>query len=170
MSQEKLFMLVLIAIAALAAPQNTLADWQYTKWGMTAEEITAASNGDAHLISDVEKANRAGENSEAIALGKFTTGPFEFDVVFRALKGGHGLDTVRLELREPSIYRRLREALIGKYGIGQETVEDIGSIKTTIMIWKAETETVKLIHADIVALGKELVYLDYSDSLKDLGL
>lgn len=170
MSYGKSLVQVLITGVVLTAPHDTLADWQYTKWGMTEEEIVAATDGDAHLISDGEKANRAGGNSDAIALGKFTTGPFEFDVVFRALKGGRGLDTVRLELREPAIHRRLREALIGKYGIGQETVEDIGSIKTTTIIWKAETETVKLIHADIVALGHELVYLDYSDSLKDLGL
>ena len=170
MSQEKLFMLVLVSIVALTAPQNTLADWQYTRWGMTAEEIVAASDGNAHLISDSEKEGESAENFDAIALGTYSTGPFEFEVSFRALKGEHTLDTVRLELREPSIYRRLREALIGKYGIGQETVKDNDSIKTTIMIWKAETETVKLIHADIVALGRELVYLDYSDSLKDLGL
>jgi len=170
MSQEKLFMLVIVSIVALTAPQNILADWQYTRWGMTAEEIVAASVGNAHLISDSEKEGESAENFDAIALGTYSTGPFEFEVSFRALKGEHTLDTVRLELKDPPKYIRLREALIAKYGTGQETVEDIGSVKTTKTIWSAETETVHLIHLDIVALGKTLVYLDYLDSLTELGL
>ena len=170
MAYRKSLILVLMTVVNLTTPQNTFADWQYTKWGMTAEEIVSASNGSAHLIPDGEKANRSAETFDAIALGSFTTGPFEFNVSFRAMKGRHLLDTVRLELKDPPIYGRLREVLIGNYGTGQETVDDIGSIKTTTTIWKSESETIKLIHLDIVALGQEFVYLDYSDSLANLGL
>ena len=70
----------------------------------------------------------------------------------------------------PANYPRLREALIARYGTSQETVDDIGSIKTTRTIWGAESETIELIHVDIVALGNTIAYLDYSDSLTDLSL
>jgi hypothetical protein len=41
---------LLLALAALPTP--ALADWQYTHWGMSVDEVIAASNGSAQEIKD----------------------------------------------------------------------------------------------------------------------
>ena len=46
----KLLLFMSVTCVALTASQIALANWQYTKWGMTAEEIVAASNGSARSL------------------------------------------------------------------------------------------------------------------------
>ncbi len=78
-----------------------IADWQYTRWGMTADQIVAASNGTARKLAGEEQEGESGNSFTALAVGTFKTGPFDFAVSFRAEKGGDTLKTVRLTLRDP---------------------------------------------------------------------
>ena len=47
---KKPFLISCAAAAVLATASHACADWQYTKWGMTAEQFAQASNGAATLV------------------------------------------------------------------------------------------------------------------------
>lgn len=42
----------LLALFLMAFATPAMADWQYTRWGMTVDEVVAASNGSAKKIKD----------------------------------------------------------------------------------------------------------------------
>lgn len=69
---------LLIALAALPTP--ALADWQYTHWGMSVEEVVAASNGTVKKIKD-RKGDRV-RNLPRLAVGQANEGDTTFDVEF----------------------------------------------------------------------------------------
>lgn len=67
--------------ALLVATSGTaLADWQYTKWGMTVEQVIAQSGGTAHTARD-EKDKRIGKKRR-LAVGEVTIGTTKFPVDF----------------------------------------------------------------------------------------
>ena len=147
---------------------SAFADWQFTRWGMTAEEIVAASSGRAQLIPEGDREGKSTSSYDAIALSKFFSGPFKFDVTFGARKGELTLDTVSLKLEDPTGYRQLRETLNAKYGPGREEKPRNKQVKITRTIWNSETDTIVLEHVDVVFLGEIIVYLIYTESLTSL--
>jgi hypothetical protein len=90
--------IVALLLFSAIFPHFAVADWQYTRWGMTADQIVAASNGAAKKLAGTEQEAKSGATFTALAVGTFKTGPFDFAVSFRADKGGNTLKTVRLTL------------------------------------------------------------------------
>jgi len=69
----------------LAAPlmlcaTPALADWQYTRWGMSPQDVVAASNGTARAVQD-EKRKRVRKMSR-LAVGQVKEGDTTFEVEF----------------------------------------------------------------------------------------
>jgi len=149
MSYINSFKLAFLLVIFFIVQQECHADWQYTKWGMTADEIVAASNGTARTIHGSEKKGKSGETFDTIAIATFSTGPFEFDVQFRTLKGKTVLDTVRLKLNNYVDYSRLRDTLIAKYGSGEVTEDKSENIDTITSKWIVENDTITLIYFDV---------------------
>jgi hypothetical protein len=56
---------------ALGFVSPAKADWQYTKWGMTPQQVAAASGGNAQLETDGRGCT-----------GTYRVGKFKFDVTF----------------------------------------------------------------------------------------
>jgi hypothetical protein len=94
------------AVCAMAAPAT--AGWQYTKWGMTPEEVSAASNGSAP-----ESLGTSGDAIEGLEIGN--VGTYRADVqVFQAIyyyRAG-GLARVKLKTTQgcDGLINRLRAA------------------------------------------------------------
>lgn len=89
----------LLVLAALSTSIPTAADWQYTKWGMTVEEVRAASNGiavaSAKPISGFED-----ETTESLLTSPYNAGRFTFTAQFLFSKDDHRLASVELVLRQ----------------------------------------------------------------------
>jgi len=83
------------------------ADWQYTRWGMTPEQVVAASHGNALLVPKTRK------NDDRLALGIYKVGHFEFAVFFKF--GKYGLSEV--ELSDVRDKKEVLQALQEKYGM-----------------------------------------------------
>ncbi len=112
--------LVLVLIALPAA-----ADWQFTKWGMTPEQVikkspvrlsrVPAAEADKHL-------NTSDEKGLASTLeGDWTSGSFRFHAYFQFDAGRH-LAAVDLEIPDDAVAVDVANALEKKYG--QPTRED----------------------------------------------
>lgn len=72
--------LLLAGLCALACSTPALADWRYTRWGMSPEEVIAASAGAASAVKD-EKGKRV-RDYRRLAVGEVAEGDTKFMVEF----------------------------------------------------------------------------------------
>jgi hypothetical protein len=113
------------------ATTPAFADWEYTHWGMTPEQVAAASGGNVKVVPKAERKDTGG-NSEMAAVGTFTMGG-------RTLSGGFQFNTVTNGL-ECVIYGAngnqvpiVTDLLTKKYG--QAEKKDFGGVAYSL-IWK----------------------------------
>jgi hypothetical protein len=105
----------ILALLALLMPfRPAAADWEYTKWGMTPEQVVKASHGTVQLT----KARPAGENAnfELKADGTFGASGLHFDASFGFDNSSGGLVFVTYAIDDPLRNGLLKEWLIRKYG------------------------------------------------------
>lgn len=88
---------ILLALASCGAG-TAKADWEYTKWGMTPQEVVSASDGRAKEGSDL-RPDSDGNVSKLIAPYKIGTFLFQADFGFDATDR---LSSVTLVLNDPS--------------------------------------------------------------------
>jgi hypothetical protein len=133
----------IVAICAVCvAPQPAWSDWQYTRWGMTPNEVIVASKGAASETSPSQKSGGKTDNTEALLQGAYSSGKFRFHVTFSFSKGDHKLAFVSLELLDPSLTPDLIGNLRGKYG--EPTSTDNGSV-LGLIVWREKSDQVSLI-------------------------
>jgi hypothetical protein len=106
-------LLVASAVLILAGGGNASADWQYTKWGMSPEQVIEASGGTATWLSRPDPP-RAGR--QILLKSTYTSGQLHFDVTFAFSLAAKQLAQVKLLLRDASAGALLRQSLIAKYG------------------------------------------------------
>src|SRR5687768_8936635 len=87
------------AALALTHPTNAVADWQYTRWGMTVDEVVKASKGqlkpcDAQLCSGQEL---RGTKDEVRLIGNYASGQYSFKAYFYFNKDSKKLSIVSLD-------------------------------------------------------------------------
>lgn len=102
-------MLAMVCACLIATPAS--AHWQFTTWGMTAEQVIAASNGSAHVGSG---ATSAQGDAKLGAAGTYVSGEYQFTVNYWF--GSAGLSMVSLSLRSDPQCRALQRDLLAKYG------------------------------------------------------
>jgi len=161
--------IVALLLFSAIFPHFAVADWQYTRWGMTADQIVAASNGAAKKLAGTEQEAKSGATFTALAVGTFKTGPFDFAVSFRADKGGNTLKTVRLTLNNRYQYLDLSNALSTKYGRG-EVLPKEGDGAIERVRWQTTTETIVLQRVIYPMDLGTIVSVDYEKPLANLGL
>src|SRR5262245_64726094 len=75
------------------------ADWEFTKWGMSAEQVVQASNGQAHPNTEAKPFPKT-TFPEVLLTQDWQSGRFRFTVWhFFANKGKGGLNLVQLRLK-----------------------------------------------------------------------
>ena len=105
--------LIALAIAAAGVSSPALADWQYTKWGMSPAEVALASKGAASISNGQPGDRYAG--AEIGAVGTYQSGDYSFDAVFYFV--ANKLADIRLKLaNSASQAYRLKNDLDGVYG------------------------------------------------------
>jgi hypothetical protein len=88
----------LLATATLALGSPAKANWQYTEWGMTPAEVTAASDGLATANND--RSQDAGTRIAKL-VAPYKAGRFHFDAFFN-FEDPDGLVSISLVLKRPS--------------------------------------------------------------------
>jgi len=143
--RDRCFWPIFLGLALVTARAS--ADWQYTKWGMTPEEVVAASNGLATEVSPEEKGKGGGalndlENTEVLLKAPHEAGRYKFTASFCFDKVGHRLSAVQLILdkeRLSPLGVELLASLGQKYGTPVTKKE---SLLLQRIEWRAENETV----------------------------
>lgn len=103
------FLLLIISVASANA------DWQYSKWGMTVDQVLAASKGQLKKCSAVCD-KQSTDGTEAQLYGPYSSGDFEFTAFALFDKKTRKLASIRLRLDNNDKAQELMGALRSKYG------------------------------------------------------
>jgi hypothetical protein len=106
---------VALVVAMAVAPLDARADWQCTRWGMTPEQVLAASAGQ---LKACDEACKGQDTNIQIArfLGPYQFGPFKFTAYMLFDRRSNTLAQVTLGLNQPNDAGALIGALRLEYG------------------------------------------------------
>jgi len=126
-------------------PISALADWQWTKWGMSPEEVVSASREKARLATDDEKEKQSVSAGSKVtqlmlAVSEHDSGDLRFRVLFLFDPVSRQLMCVRLDPGRSTTAARLRSDLIGVYGKPVDEKRDniVSGIWIARSIWVGE--------------------------------
>jgi len=105
----ELFAFSIVLLLLLSQPVVAYADWQYTTWGMTPDEVVAASKGLASRTEDAEKGIK-------LAVGSHTANGIDYSVSFIFSKGDPRLSSVYLISKDPGVCPTISNQLTDVYG------------------------------------------------------
>jgi hypothetical protein len=105
---------VLLLGAATTAPAK--ADWEYTKWGMTPEQVASASKGTVRVLPKAERKVIKEAKMESGAEGTYRDGMLELHVMFSFDTDGSGLKVIGYNVTDAAQNDLLKTWLIKKYG------------------------------------------------------
>lgn len=90
------------------------ADWRYSRWGMTPQQVTAASKGQARPYLGDPRLSDPTLSKKLEA--PYVTGRFTFRAVFVFESRTNRLVAVHLVLERPELCRELWQSIIAEYG------------------------------------------------------
>ena len=122
------FWYVLVPFLSFATP--SLADWEYTHWGMTPEQVAAASSGNVKVVPEAER-EPSGDRTEVAAMGSFPVDgrSLSVDFMFDSVTGG--LKCVAYNAAGGDVMM-VKDMLVRKYGQTKEEPFGAGYFMT----WK----------------------------------
>lgn len=137
--------------AFLASPAN--ADWQYTRWGMTPEQVASASGGTVTIGPGEPSQEYSG--ARIGASGRYSTGDYQFNSQFHFadLK----LVSVRLKLTGVDLRGdgyKLKNSLDGAYG---KPFSESSGLMSIITYHDKEKNN----RIDLVIIGNRMTTLEY---------
>jgi len=137
---QRLF-LVVLAVAALSGTAR--ADWQYTKWGMTPEQVVRASGGKVSMLPSGERRRVEEANLETSATGTFQDGSLPLRVVFSFDTKSGGLSCVFHGVTDPAQNDAFKALLLKRHGPPQNT-SSLPVIGMESLNWKFPTDDIDL--------------------------
>ena len=142
----------IITFMLLLLPSLVYADWQYTKWGMTREEVVKASQGAA--TPDPESKAHSSEEHASLLTAPYTAGRFEFSARFMFDRQTRTLSIVNLDLKDPRQCNSLWGELNIKYGKPESKTSGIAESAS----WRDETANNSII---ILKIGERSGSVQY---------
>jgi hypothetical protein len=124
------------------------ADWEYASWGMTPEQVVAASKGAAKIIpKDQQQSNDVMKLTTKVE-AVYSDGALKLNVKF-AFNPANGLEMIGYETLDPAQGEALKSWLIKKYGPPQHT--DPPLQRTSSFYWERPDEIMLNIISDVGA-------------------
>ena len=123
--------MILAGLCLVAAPAAGWADWEYTRWGMTPEQVAAASKGAVTVEPPAKRQVLAEVNRQSGADGTCESGGLKLRLRFQFDTKSNGLICVFATVADAGQNDLLRDRTVEKHGppqrkaglavIGQET-------------------------------------------------
>jgi hypothetical protein len=121
----------ILAFAVCGIATSARANWAFTHWGMTPEEVVAASGGAAHVLPPNERTRYDELHWELSVKGHYREGPLAYQMGFMFDTETHRLKCILYNATGDDV-RPLTENLIAKLGKPQKD-SDFGSVRD--MTW-----------------------------------
>lgn len=149
----------IFAFALISVSCQARADWQYTKWGMTVDQVLAASNGKLRRCSVDACKGQVTDSTAAQITGEYKAGEYAFTVYAMFDKRSNKLSSVTLELLNPTQGDSLVGSVRAKYG------EPATASRTAIMslyVWRDQKDQISIMN-----IGRTSVSLQYQPRLNE---
>ena len=120
-----------LAMVFVAVPDGApvaRADWGFTHWGMTPEQVVGASGGTAHLIAPAARNRDVAGHWELAVEGVVHDGGLTLDGGYMFDTRGGGLTCVMYNAMGDDV-SKLRDSLVARYGRPREDSE-FGPLRT----------------------------------------
>jgi hypothetical protein len=122
----------------IGAIDPALSDWEYTKWGMTPEQVTAASNAILKPCVAAACQGQSTDSAQARLYGPYRSGDFAF-TAFALFDRMNRLTQIELLLNDGSKGSELIGALRARYG---EPVSEHNSSFMAFWVWRPGADEV----------------------------
>jgi hypothetical protein len=129
-----------VVLAMLLIAPAARADWQYTHWGMTPEQVVAASKGTVKLLPEKERPRLP--PTVTAATGAYQDGPLQLRVTFSFNIATNGLVCVNYGLNSHDGDEAFKASLVKRYGPPQKT-SGVGFLGMTTLVWKTPTDQIE---------------------------
>jgi hypothetical protein len=130
--------LALVGLLVVATPAG--ADWQYAKWGMTVDQVAAASKGQMKRCGAACEKEKT-DSDTALLYTPYSSGEFEFTAFAYFNNQTRKLSFMSLRLDDPSKGYQLIGALKGKYG---EPSSQSRTAISTMAVWRGSGDQVSV--------------------------
>jgi hypothetical protein len=147
--------LAIAGAVLLIAGQPALADYGATRWGMSAEDVIAATGGDARKVKD-NKDKRILDH-RLFAMSTFEDGGITYEVSYFFGKDGKGLTMVNLVPADPeNNCADTRIAFLGRLGAGIESKSPpvVEGLEQTGIAWRSGVGDEMVEYAEVRLFGK----------------
>lgn len=128
----------LFCFVASALP--AAADWQYTRWNMTPDQVMSASKGQLKRCA-LGCPGQSSPKYDALLEGEYQSGEFRFKVYALFEKGTNKLSLMHLNLLQPDQAYSLIGALTTKYG---KPVDGSQSQISKLSIWRDKSDQISV--------------------------
>jgi hypothetical protein len=128
-----------VALSGGLAMRPAHADWEYTKWGMTPEQVARASRGAVQAIPAAQRTRIPEVKLESGAEGTFSDGALRLQVGFSFDIPGGGLAMVQYAVLNAEQSGQLKEWMVRRYGQPQ-SVSGVPAIGMEILNWTTGDE------------------------------
>jgi hypothetical protein len=121
---------IALGVGLIAAMSPCRAEWEFTRWGMSPEQVIAASQGTVSIVPSASRERSAEDHWEMSARGKHLYGQpavqVAVDVAFLFDTGGAGLKCVLFNaLGQDAV--AVKAILVARYGAPSAESEFMGS-------------------------------------------
>jgi hypothetical protein len=133
---------ILLGIGGFVLCQPSRADWDYTRWGMTADQVLSASKGQLRKCSPTVCRAHATTTSSAQLYGEFHDGTFSF-TVFAFFEHWSGrLSSLELWLWDVNQTDAVVKAMLTKYG---EPARNSNGAIIESYVWRSSIDQITLL-------------------------
>jgi len=140
-------MKIIAFVFVLLFANSAQADWQFTKWGMTVEEVLASNKQVTRLLPEGIKKHSHDGTTAALGIPEYKSGNYEFTAIFHFGKASNKLEKIVLKSVRPTLSQMIDivNSLRGKYGLEFEKDRRYSS-DTAISTseWLGDTMHIKL--------------------------
>lgn len=137
--------------------------WQYTRWGMTPDQVKTASSGSA--TENPTAAVQSTRTSDALLVSPFSIGTFRFRVYFLFDHQTRMLDRVSMELLDNALSVELYDRLVAQ--LGKPAQQETGPLARTarwadrrnrnVILWTTSGNvSTRLQYTELIEPGRSL--------------
>lgn len=128
--------LAMVLAAVVAGAPGARADWGFTHWGMTPEQVVGASGGTAHLIAPADRTRDVADHWEMAVDGVIRDGSLTLNGGYMFDTRGGGLKCVMYNATGDNV-GKLRDSLLSRHGRPRKDSE-FGPLRT--LTWQTPDE------------------------------
>lgn len=122
----------ILTAVAFGFPSVAVADWDYTHWGMTPEQVAAASSGAVKVLPAPQRTRNEEDHWEIAADGSHVDGPLSLHTGFMFDTQGGGLKCVMYNAFGAEV-EALRMVLTKRYG---KALDESSFASTQTLTWR----------------------------------